>query len=1138
MMVWPWLGWIALICVTAIYWGQFYLSQQSQLQQATEQARRGAAQTAHALSLQANVMIRKIDYIALHLGEHWRSGDKNAFLHAVKIAQDTLPPGAVSQVAVADATGKVIFSSLRSEPSGAPTRGPAVSIADREHFRVHFQNRTPQLFISPPVLGRVSKQWTVQFSRPLLDKQRIVGVIVLSVSAQHLSQALHEIFPDSADVATWLRNDGIYLARSQRLDQVLGKSVPASRDFLLKPTLTAGEYEQSAPVDGVARFYAWHRASDYPVLVSVGLGKANALAPVQGALRESALRSAVGTVLLLLASVFITRLWILRSKQADSLAKTSERLEMALRGGDLGTWDWNCATGAIRLNDRLFAILGERRHEFRPSPQAWQERVHPEDQPRVHEAHRAHRCGLAEQYEAEYRIKSSCGNWVWVLDRGRIVERSVDGTVLRMVGTVLDISARKRAEAAEQALRERLGKLVTQIPGTVYQYLLRADGSSCFPYASPGIQDVYEITPEEAAISAEKVFTRLHPSDLARVSATITESARQLTTWRCEYRVRHTDGSVRWVLGQANPERTAGGDTLWHGYIHDITAEHDAAEVLKLSEEHLRLTLQAVRDGLWSLDVSGALTIDARICELLGHAATSETLGSADWIKLLHPSDRAHVVRGWQSQALRHPDAVISAEHRVRTADGKWLWVESRGRVIEWGEDGTPARMIGTCSDISARVAEVQLRRALLDQSSAAIAMIDKDRRMIHANVRAQEIFARPGVDVGTLDMRSLHLSDERFEAMERHYQCLRSNGKIRFEFPLCDVQGHTRWFDMQAVLRDPENPDSDIVWTLIDITEKHESETALATERLRLTTLLECFPGGVLMENASEVVVLVNQTFCDLLELADSAAALQRLPHALLQERLGETRASWLSVPSGTDSGEKRRSVEVNTSRGRALEINWVPIISNGEGLGHVWLIHDISERKQREATLAALAVTDALTGLPNRRSFLASLDAAIAALHSHPEQSAALLMIDVDHFKHVNDTYGHPVGDTVLQHVAQTVSHSLRQTDVAGRLGGEEFAILLRGIQPHDAAIMANRIREALAGTPASTSAGKVLVTISIGLTMLDGGDATQHLSQADEMLYAAKNSGRNRVCVWPEKDVEAWTAPPAQLSPVTET
>lgn len=144
---------------------------------------------------------------------------------------------------------------------------------------------------------------------------------------------------------------------------------------------------------------------------------------------------------------------------------------------------------------------------------------------------------------------------------------------------------------------------------------------------------------------------------------------------------------------------------------------------------------------------------------------------------------------------------------------------------------------------------------------------------------------------------------------------------------------------------------------------------------------------------------------------------------------------------------------------------------------------------------------------------------------------------MVDVDHFKHVNDTYGHPVGDTVLQHVAQTVSHGLRQNDIAGRLGGEEFAILLRGIRPHDAVIMANRIREALASTPASTSAGSVLVTISIGLTMLDGSDATQSLSHADEMLYAAKNSGRNRVCVWQGKDAESWTVPRAQLSPVSE-
>lgn len=174
-------------------------------------------------------------------------------------------------------------------------------------------------------------------------------------------------------------------------------------------------------------------------------------------------------------------------------------------------------------------------------------------------------------------------------------------------------------------------------------------------------------------------------------------------------------------------------------------------------------------------------------------------------------------------------------------------------------------------------------------------------------------------------------------------------------------------------------------------------------------------------------------------------------------------------------------------------------------------------AELRDQEAELIRLATTDSLTEVFNRRHFLEQLVAQIARLQRLGE-SCALLMLDLDHFKQVNDTYGHAVGDEVLRHFARLACRGLRQIDLVGRIGGEEFAVLLPGEGMDGAMKAAERIRQSIASepTPTSTAAGMVGVTVSIGVTRLattDTGPDTA-LGRADTALYRAKAAGRNRV------------------------
>ena len=237
---------------------------------------------------------------------------------------------------------------------------------------------------------------------------------------------------------------------------------------------------------------------------------------------------------------------------------------------------------------------------------------HPEDLPKLYGAsQKIHSLEIDEVVEVEYRVRDVWGEWHWLMSRNLVFSRTEDGRVCQILGTSQDISDRVESE-------NRLTQLARNIPGMIYQFRMRPDGTSHFPYTSEGIRDIYGVTPQEVQLDASVVFSVLYPDDLERINQSIQESAEKLSLWNCEYRVNFADDRIIWVLGHATPRREADGSTLWHGYITDISdrkqaeflliSEKERAEKAEIKLQKTQINLERINQRLLKLIDTDALT--------------------------------------------------------------------------------------------------------------------------------------------------------------------------------------------------------------------------------------------------------------------------------------------------------------------------------------------------------------------------------------------------------------------------------------------------------------------------------------------------------------------------------------------------
>ena len=553
-----------------------------------------------------------------------------------------------------------------------------------------------------------------------------------------------------------------------------------------------------------------------------------------------------------------------------------------------------------------------------------------------------------------------------------------------------------------------------------------------------------------------------------------------------------------------------------------IASEADRHQ--KRSDQLLDLVLRGGDLGLWDLDVAtGRWTINTRERTMLGYSADEAQPGRLDWKSLVHPDD-------WRPYAAEFNRHLLGLTpfcefvHRMHHRDGQWIWVMSRSVAVERDAAGRLLRVVGTHMDVTAqRRAEEERRkngeRLELALSGGDIGLWDLDMRSGRATYNAQW-WAMFGYGVGEIEtvdglwQSMVHPDD--YEAarigLARHVngETPMYEGEVRVRHK----DGHWLWIQNRAkvVERGLDGSALRIVGVNLNITESKQNVLALEVEQRRLRLITDNIPALITELDLDERVIFCNGRYQSWLGIEPDAVLNQPIRDTL-GDTLYELRKPELARAFAGETVSFEETAQLLVGR-RTLQTTYLPH-RNEEGavVGLYCLANDISELKQKQMLLDALAREDALTGLPNRRSFEERVCDAMA--RSRRSRTLICLMyLDVDNFKHINDSHGHAGGDAVLKEFARRIKRGVRTTDMAARYAGDEFVLLLEDVAGEEAAaIAARRILAALKpvfGIPG----GALRVTTSIGVALsgMDEEDIPALLARADAALYEAKKGGRN--------------------------
>ncbi|SDW83342.1 bifunctional diguanylate cyclase/phosphodiesterase [Thiocapsa roseopersicina] len=552
-------------------------------------------------------------------------------------------------------------------------------------------------------------------------------------------------------------------------------------------------------------------------------------------------------------------------------------------------------------------------------------------------------------------------------------------------------------------------------------------------------------------------------------------------------------------------------------YLRDVTERKVAERAILTHQTRLEEAQRIARLGYWEWQPeSGAIWWSDMVYRIFGMEPSDAAPSYDAFYARVHPEDRALVLENEQEA---HLTGRLDEEHRIVLPDGTLRWVRQVARA-EPDHPDRPRRFHGTVQDVTDdKLAEARLHdRERLIQMAANLARIGGWNVDLIANraTWSDEVCRiheePPGTVVRVEDGISYYAPEWRERITRVFTACAREGIGYDEELQIITATGRRVWVrTIGAAVRDISGHITHVQGAFQDITERKTAE-----ERLRLSAaVFENTSEGIIITDTTPAIIAVNPAFTEINGYGPEEV-LGRNP-SLLKSGKHDPRfyeEMWRGL---LDLGHWRGEIW-NRRKDGEIYPQWVNINAVRSALGqtthYVGVFSDLSDVKRSEAQIERLAHRDPLTDLPNRLLFRTRLEQALLRA-STSRARVGMLLVDIDGFRHINDSLGHAVGDLALREVAKRLTELVRIDETVARLSGDELAVLIEGDEDIDtrAALMAERIRESLK-KPFTVEATELFMSASIGIAIYpeDGSDVSELMQNGDAALYQAREAGGN--------------------------
>ena len=797
-----------------------------------------------------------------------------------------------------------------------------------------------------------------------------------------------------------------------------------------------------------------------------------------------------------------------RQLAEDSVRASLERLNEAQHIARIGSWTLDPRSRDLAWSDEVYKLFEIDPVALRATFEAFLAVVHPEDREEVTRAY-TRSIKTREPYELVHRLRMADGRVKWVHERA-VSDFDEAGNPLRTQGTVQDVTQSKLAEIALRQSERKFSMAFDSCPVAASistaedgRYIeVNANFQRDFGWAR---SDLIGRTSIETGIWPDRATRDLWAATMSVAGRLVDYE----TVWM------HRNGEQR-NISLSGEITELDGKTCILAYGTDITARQVAQRALESSLNFNEQLLLASPIGILTYDTKGqCLTANRNAVGQIG--GTHEQLLAQNFRKI--ETWKTSGLLACAEAALATGD-VKRTEARLVTSFGKEIWQEAV--FTRFVADGQPNLLL-MITDISERRRQEERTRqlqveneAMLSNAVVGIAYL-KQRHIVSCNRRLEEIFHyEPGELFGESSER-LYDSHETFEHIGVvAYDAVAANRSFRTEVKLRHKDGSVFWGELSGRAINPAQPHEGSIWIYSDI-----SELKLVEADLRIAAAAFDSQEAIMVTDADSVILKVNKAFTE--TTGYEAADVVGLTPRLLQS--GRHNADFYREMWETLNRDGIWQGEIWDRRKNGDEYpKWLTISVVKDEAGtvthYVGSHFDITERKLAEEKIHQLAFFDQLTGLPNRTLLLDRLKQAMAA-SGRNDSHGALLFIDLDNFKALNDSLGHDVGDLLLKQVAQRLLKCVREGDTVARLGGDEFVVVLANLSSigEEAATGTELVAEKILGTLNQIYRfGDVAhhSSSSIGVTLFKGPliPIDDLMKQADLTMYKAKEAGRNAI------------------------